>query len=442
VSLLADLPLEKPLLRALEKLAFTEATEVQQATIEAAMSGGDLMVSAPTGSGKTVAFLLPLLNRLLQKESPKTGTRALILLPTRELAIQTQKNVEKLTAFTYIQSGLIIGGEAFKHQVATLRKNPEILIATPGRLVDHIEKGTQDFSDLEIMVLDEADRMLDMGFAIDMNTIARACNPQRQNLLFSATLNHQQMGLISENFIDPQQIEVGSFKELHEDIRQQLILADDIKHKEKLLLALLAEDEPDKVMVFCNTRVQCQQLSNLLRYKKHKVNFIHGEIRQNERKQIMNQFRQGDLQVLIATDLAARGLDIDDIELVVNFNIAQSGDDHVHRVGRTGRAGNAGLAVTLIDSNEWNQMSSIERYLKIRFERRQLAGLKANYTGPKKVKKSGKAAGASKKKTAGKAKGKSSTVGKKRAVKKNSADSGKANQPVRGDGFGVIKKKV
>jgi superfamily II DNA/RNA helicase len=216
-------------------------------------------------------------------------------------------------------------------------------------------------------------------------------------------------------------------------------LADDIKHKEKLLLALLAEDSPSKAMVFCNTRVQCQQLSNLLRYKKHKVNFIHGEIRQNERKQIMNQFRQGDLQVLIATDLAARGLDIDDIELVVNFSIAQSGDDHVHRVGRTGRAGNAGLAVTLIDSNEWNQMSSIERYLKIRFERRLLAGLKANYTGPKKVKKSGKAAGASKKKSAGKTK--STAAGKKRVLKKSSADGTKANQPVRGDGFGVIKKK-
>jgi superfamily II DNA/RNA helicase len=434
VSLLANLPLEKPLLRALEKLMLTEATEVQQSTIEVALTGKDLMVSAPTGSGKTVAFLLPVLNRLLSSEGAKSGTRALILLPTRELAIQTQKNVEKLAAFTRIKSGLIIGGEAFKHQIATLRKDPEILIATPGRLVDHIEKGTQDFNNLEVMVLDEADRMLDMGFAIDMNTIASACNPGRQNLLYSATLNHRQLGLISKGFKDPQLIEVGSMKEPHLDITQQMILSDDKKHKEKLLLALLAEEAPEKAIVFCRTRVQCQQLSNMLRSKNIKVNFIHGEISQNDRKQILNQFRQGALQLLVATDLAARGLDVDDIELVVNFNIAQSGDDHVHRVGRTGRAGKAGLAVNLVSSPEWDQMSSIERYLKIRFQPRSVAGLKASYTGPKKVKKSGKAAGPKKKKTDEKKK-------KAKTVKRSSVGRGKANKPVTGDGFAVIKKK-
>ena len=432
MSLFVDFPLEKPLIKALEKLKLTTPTEVQQQVIDPALAGKDLMVSAPTGSGKTIAFLLPVLNRMLLEKAPNTGTRILILLPTRELALQTQKNIEKLTAFTYIKSGVIIGGEAFKHQVATIRKNPEILIATPGRLVEHIEKGNPDFNDLEVMILDEADRMLDMGFAIDMNTIADSCSPSRQNLLFSATLNHKQLGLISQSFADPEVIEVGSKKQPLDNIQQQLILADDIKHKEKLVAALLNEQQAQRVFVFCNTRIHCQQLSNLLRYKKYRVNFIHGEVSQSDRKQIMNQFRSGGLDVLVATDLAARGLDIENVDLVINFNIAQSGDDHVHRVGRTGRAGKQGLAVTLIDSNEWHQMSSIERYLKFRFERRVIKDLKARYTGPKKVKKSGKAAGA-KKKSIGK---KMPSAVKNRSPKKNTSK----NQAVRGDGFDVIKR--
>ena len=395
MPLLNTLSLHKQLLKALEKLDFTEATAVQAQAIPATLAGKDLMVSAQTGSGKTAAFLLPILHRMLTHEAPNSGTRALILLPTRELALQTQQHFEQLATFTYIKSGLIIGGEAFKHQVATLRKNPEVLIATPGRLVEHIEKGTPDFKDLEVFVLDEADRMLDMGFAIDMYTIAESCNKQRQNLLFSATLKHKELGRISATFKDPKFIEVDSHRQQHSHITQQIILADNIKHKEKLVAALLTEEragedsgvkaQARKVFVFCNTRIQCQQLSNFLRYKKFKSNCIHGEIPQSERKQIMNQFRQGGIDVLVATDLAARGLDIDDVDLVINFNIAQSGDDHVHRVGRTGRAGQEGKAIVLVDGNEWNQMSSIERYLKIRFERRVVAGLKANYSGPKKV---------------------------------------------------------
>lgn len=437
MSLLADLPLKAPLLKALDKLAFSTATAVQQQTLPPAMAGKDVMVSAPTGSGKTMAFLMPMLNRLLSADAPNSSTRGLILLPTRELAIQTQKNFEKLAAFTAIKCGLIIGGEAFKHQIATLRKNPEVLIATPGRLVEHIEKGHTDFSDLEMLVLDEADRMLDMGFAIDMNTIADVCNRQRQNLLFSATLNHKQLGVISGQFTNPELIEVGSSRQVLDTIAQQLILADDNQHKEKLVVALMEQEQAAKVFIFCNTRLQCQQLSNLLRYKKYKVNFIHGEIGQNDRKQIMNQFRQGALEVLVATDLAARGLDIDDVDLVINFSIAQSGDDHVHRVGRTGRAGRQGKAVTLIGGSEWNQMSSIERYLNFRFERRVLAGLKAKYTGPKKVKKSGKAAGSKKKSPAKKA---TATTNKQATAKAGQQSPGR-NKPVTGDGFAAIKKQ-
>jgi superfamily II DNA/RNA helicase len=446
LSLLHDLPLHPQLLKALAKLGFTESTPVQELAIPAALAGKDLMVSAQTGSGKTAAFLLPVLQRLLVKEMPNTGgTRVLILLPTRELALQTQKHFEQLAAYTYLKSGLIIGGEAFKHQVATLRKNPEVLIATPGRLVDHIEKGTPDFKDLEVLILDEADRMLDMGFALAMHTLSDNCNKQRQNLLFSATLKHQELDRLSATFNDPQAIEVGSQKQDHSHILQQLILADNLKHKEKLVTALIAEEQAQKVFVFCNTRVQCQQLSNVLRYNKIKSNYIHGEISQNDRKQIMNSFRQGSIQVLVATDLAARGLDIDDVDLVINFNIAQSGDDHIHRVGRTGRAGRAGKAVVLICESDWNQMSSIERYLKVRFQPRAIKGLKATYTGPKKLKKSGKAAGPKKKKVDPKkakaAKKKAAKNSKVRASEKSEKTPRKSIKRVTGDGFAVMPKK-
>ena len=426
MSLLTDLPLDKQLFKALDKLGFTEATDVQAKAIPAALAGKDLMVSAQTGSGKTAAFLLPMIERMLANKAPDTGTRALILLPTRELALQTKKTFEKLATYTPIKCGLIIGGEAFKHQVATIRKNPEVLIATPGRLVEHIERGTPDFRDLEMLVLDEADRMLDMGFSEEMNTIAGVCNTDRQNLLFSATLRHKGMRGIGAILNEPISIAVDSHRQAHSQITQQMVLADDQKHKEALVVALIAQENAQKVIIFCNTREQCQQLGNLLKYKKLKTGFLHGEVPQSERKQVLNQFRDDKLQVLVATDVVARGLDIDNVELVINFTVAQSGDDHVHRIGRTGRAGQEGKAITLVGSLEYNQISSIERYLKVRFEKRKIKGLEAHYKGPKKVKKSGKAAGTKKKKN-----------DKTKSGKKNT----KAKSKVINDGHGALRKR-
>ena len=414
MSLLQDLPLHKQLFKALDKLAFTEATEVQARAIPAALAGKDVMVSAKTGSGKTAAFVLPMLDRLLATDAPGSGTRALILLPTRELALQTAKMFAKLARFTHIKCGLIIGGESFKYQIATIRKNPEALIATPGRLVEHIEKGTTDFNDLELFVLDEADRMLDMGFAEDMQLIAAACKKQRQNLLFSATLKHKGMHHIREILNAPESIEIDSFKEGHSNIIQQKVLADDTAHKQKLVVALIREEQARKVFVFCKTREQCHQLGSALQAKGLQAGFIHGEIPQNQRKTVLNRFRDNKLQVLVATDVAARGLDVEAVDLVINFTVAHSGDDHVHRVGRTGRAGRAGKAITLVTSVDWNLMSSIERYLKIRFEPRNVNGLKARYSGPKKLKKSGKAAGTKKRKQSGKKSNRKRTTPKKR----------------------------
>jgi len=393
---ISDLPLHPQLLRAADELGFTEPTAVQADAIPAALTGRDLIVCSKTGSGKTAAFLLPTLNLMLDHDAPKSGTRVLILLPTRELALQTRRTFDAMARYTQIKCGLIMGGEAFNHQAATLRKNPEVIIATPGRLVEHIEKGTPDFRDLEVLVLDEADRMLDMGFAVDMETIARACRTQRQTLLFSATLSHKGMPGITRMLRDPESITIDEHRQGHDSITQQVVLADDVKHKEKLVIALLAKEQAPRSMIFCNTRKGCQELGNALKAQKLRVDYIHGELSQSDRKQVMNRFRSGQIGILVATDVAARGLDIEGITLVINFNVAQSGDDHVHRIGRTGRAGQVGKAITLVSSNEWNPMSSIERYLKLRFEHRKVPGLQARYRGPVKVKKSGKAAGSKK----------------------------------------------
>ena len=274
-------------------MAFTEPTEAQAKTIPEVLKGRDVMVSSKTGSGKTAAFILPMLDRLLREESRNSGTLALILLPTRELALQTQKAFQTFAAFTYIKSGLIIGGEAYKHQVATLRKNPEVIIATPGRLVDHVEKGNTDFTDLQVLVLDEADRMLDMGFADAMHMIASNCPAQRQNLLFSATLKHKGMSQIGLIMDDPVRLVIDAARKTHSQISQYRVLADDDKHKERLVEALVAEEQANRVMVFCKTRLQCEQLGNVLRYRKLKADYIHGEVSQNARKQVMNRFRDG-----------------------------------------------------------------------------------------------------------------------------------------------------
>ena len=432
-----DLSLAAPLLRAATDLGFTQPSPVQAQAIPAAIAGHDLLVSAKTGSGKTAAFLLPLLHCLLQQDAPRSSTRALILLPTRELAIQTQKNFEQLARFTQIKAGLIIGGEAFKHQIATLRRNPEVVIATPGRLVEHINNKNADFNDLEILVLDEADRMLDMGFAESMHEIVTVCNEQRQNLFFSATLKHRAINRITAWLKDPVSIEIGSMRTGHENIQQQKILADDLKHKQALTIALCTAENAGKIMVFCNTRAQCQQLSNLLQSKKIKCGYLHGEVGQNDRKQILNRFRDDTLQVLVATDVAARGLDIDNVDLVVNFTVAHSGDEHIHRIGRTGRADQIGRAITLVCREDWNLNSSIERYLKVLFQTTKIAGLEAEYKGPKKLKSSGKAVGRKKKKDE---KGKVVARPKKRPGTR----SGLTSKPKDGgnnDGMAPLRKK-
>lgn len=403
-SSFAQLDLDPRLHQALEKMGLTEPTAVQLASIPVALTGKDLLVGAQTGSGKTAAFVLPMLQRLLEKSadagrSDNTGTRGLILVPTRELAIQVVKQCDKLASCSHIKTGLVIGGNSFKYQQALFRKNPEIIVATPGRLAEHIGHGSTDLKDIEVLVLDEADRMLDMGLNNDVIKIANNCKQRRQTMLFSATLTHKAFQAITAKMLhDPELIKLSSVREQLDTIEQQIILADDNDHKDKLLEGLFEQEVYSKVLVFSNTRVQATRLCGLLRYKKVRAGLLHGEMAQDERNDTINKLRGGSIDVLIATDVAARGLDIKGIDLVINYDMPRSGTDYTHRVGRTGRAGEEGTAISLINSFEWNLMSSVERYLRMQFTRRKLPGLEAKYKGPKKLKGSGKAAGSKVKK--------------------------------------------
>ncbi len=399
--LFSDLELHERVQKALAISGFTEATPVQEQTLPLILTGKDLMVSAETGSGKTAAFLLPMIHHMHTQTSPKTSTRALILVPTRELGLQVLKECESLARYTYIKAGLIVGGEDYRHQVNTLRKNPEILIATPGRLIEHINNSNHDFRDLEYLILDEADRMLDMGFGPDVLTIVAECNAERQTLLFSATLEGKSLANIAGEVLqEPTRLVLNSVREKHANIHQQIVLSDDTAHKEKLLIWLLKNETYDKALVFTNTRARAEEFVGKIRVKGFRVGMLHGEMDQRERKHVMTLLKEGKINILIATDVAARGLDIKGIDLVINLEMSRNGDDYVHRIGRTGRAGKQGLAISLIGPDEWNRMSATERYLRLRFELRTIKELAGSYKGPKKVKASGKAAG--KKKKAGK----------------------------------------
>jgi superfamily II DNA/RNA helicase len=391
----ADFDLPSELNRALEKLGFTTPTPVQAQVIPRAMAGRDLLVSAETGSGKTAAFLLPMLQRFLDQPPPVRdgGTRGLVLVPTRELAQQTLDQFFSLGSYSRLTAGVITGGAPTRHQIATLRKNPHLLIATPGRLLEHLNKGEAELSDLEVLVLDEADRMLDMGFAGDVLEILRHCAPTRQSILLSATLHHKGLQPLTEQLLrDPEVISVDPARSMPAAIRQQVILADDPRHKEALTAWLLQHESFHQAVVFTNTREGAAHLAGVLRAQELRVGALHGEMEQRERNRIIGLLRDGRINVLVATDVAARGLDVPGIDLVINFDVARSGDDHLHRTGRTGRAGGAGLAISLVGHNDWNNMGSIERYLRLSLERREIEGLKARFTGPKKAKGPKKAA--------------------------------------------------
>lgn len=393
----AELLLDQRLLKSVDKMGFEQPTPVQQQAIPLALEGRDLLVSAATGSGKTAAFLLPILQGMIKKTGPAEGTRALIIVPTRELARQIGKECEKLASYCGIKVGVITGGQEFKMQRALLRRDPEVVVTTPGRMLELVKEGSTLFSNLEYLVLDEADRLFEMGFDEDVLAIIAQCNEARQTMLLSATLPAGVRRLM-QVLNNPARVMVNDGREEHASIRQQYILADDDKHKEKLLLWLLENETFERALIFTNTRDMATHLSGVMRYRGQRAGYLHGEVKQDVRNSTITAFRDGKLKVLIASDVASRGLDVKGIDLVINFDMARKGDDYVHRIGRTGRAGEQGLAVALIAANEWNLKASIERYLNIKMEARKVKEFPGHYKGPKKVKASGKAASSNKRK--------------------------------------------
>ncbi|MCK9620453.1 MAG: DEAD/DEAH box helicase [Methylobacter sp.] len=394
----SDLLLDEQLLTAVKRLGFEQPTPVQLQSIPLALEYKDLLVSAETGSGKTAAFLLPALHHLLTLPSRKPGVRALILTPTRELAQQIFKNCQQLTEFTDLKTGLITGGDDFRLQQNMLRRNTEIVIATPGRVLELMEQEIPNFSNLDVLILDEADRMLDMGFSEDVLTIANSCNEQRQTLLFSATLTHFGVIRMADKLLKNHEVvALNTLHDGHRNIEQQIVLADDNDHKQKLLAWLLQNETYDKALIFTNSRIQADALRGPLRGQKLRVGVLHGEMDQKDRNRMMELFREGTVNIMIATDLAARGLDIKGINLVINFDVPRNGINYIHRIGRTGRVDELGLTIALVKHTEWNLMSGIERFLKQKFKQRSIKELEGKYKGPKKLKASGKATGGKKK---------------------------------------------
>ena len=380
----ADLGLSPMLVQALTDSGYTSPTDVQVRAIPAALEGKDLRVASNTGSGKTAAFMLPALERIVaargdsnRREKGKVhGPRVLVLAPTRELALQVAK-----AASTYgrhmqgLRVATVVGGVPYGYQLKALRGPLDVLIATPGRLLDHLNSGAAVLSNLETLVLDEADRMLDMGFIEDIETIAQHTPENRQTLMFSATFAGH-VGKLAERLTrNSLNIEVASHTDSHDNIEQRLHVADTLAHKNDLLDHLLTTKEVDQAVVFTSTQRDADILADRLADMGHAVAALHGGMPQGRRNRVLQGLRMGELRVLVATDVAARGIDVPTITHVINYGMPMKPEDYVHRIGRTGRAGRSGLAVTLAERRDIPMVRRIERFTTQRIPEAVIAGL-------------------------------------------------------------------
>lgn len=343
----SEMNLSPGIMKALEQKGFSLATPVQAGAIPCFKDGKDVMAKAPTGSGKTFAFGIPMVEHTDPEGTDITG---LILAPTRELALQIQDELRQLCAFLPgIRVACLYGGQPIDRQINLLKKRPQIIVATPGRLMDHMKRRTVRLGKVETVVLDEADRMLDMGFIKDVTHILKQI-PNRKNLgLFSATISREVMDISWVYQRDPVEIVVRPVEENRPKISQYRLKVD-MTGKVEVLAAILEKEQLDRVIVFCNTKNTTDRITGLLKMKDISAQCIHGDLSQKVREKVLSAFRAGELRVLVATDVAARGLDIDDVDAVINYDIPEEGEYYVHRIGRTGRAKHQGAAYNLISS--------------------------------------------------------------------------------------------
>jgi ATP-dependent RNA helicase RhlE len=344
--------------RACESLGYTTPTPIQEKGIPVILSGHDLIGCAETGTGKTAAFLLPIIQKISDK--PRAGVRVLVLAPTRELAMQIQKNYGELNRVKGNRGVTVMGGASARTQIADLRRGAAVVIATPGRLLDLSERRAVDLSTIEVLVLDEADRMLDMGFLPAIRRILSMLPYKKQTLLFSATMSAEIEKLARSTMKDPKLVEVSQRGRAAEMVEQTAYPAAQ-ESKTALLLALLEREQFERVLVFTRTRRGAERVSHILAARDHSVNRIHADRSQSQREAALRSFRDGRTRVLVATDIAARGLDVDAVSHVINYDVPSAPEDYVHRIGRTGRAGNTGRAITIVTPVDELSMRAIER---------------------------------------------------------------------------------
>jgi len=372
-----DLGLSTELLRAVSDLGYSQPTPIQAKAIPVVLEGGDILAGAQTGTGKTAGFTLPLL-QLLSSTQPARGkrpVRALVLTPTRELAAQVADSVTAYGKYLPLRSAVIFGGVSIRPQINTLRNGVDILVATPGRLLDHVSQKTLDLSQIEILVLDEADRMLDMGFIRDIRKILALLPKQRQNLLFSATFSGEIKQLADGLLNNPTMIEVARRNTAAESVAQTIHMVDKSR-KRALLSHLISSKDWQQVLVFTRTKHGANRLAGQLAKDGITTAAIHGNKSQGARTKALADFKKGAVCVLVATDIAARGLDIDQLPQVVNFELPNVSEDYVHRIGRTGRAGREGEAVSLVSSDEQKLLKDIEKLLKRKLPQVTIEGFK------------------------------------------------------------------
>ncbi|MCE9678291.1 DEAD/DEAH box helicase [Shewanella sp. AS1] len=384
--LFSDFSLDKRLLTSLKHMGIDTPTEIQAQGIPVGLSGRDLMASSKTGSGKTLAFLLPAMQRVIStKALSKRDPRVLILLPTRELATQVYSQLRLLIANTQYKAVKILGGENFNDQAKALTKDPHFLVATPGRLADHLKQHHLHLNGLELLILDEADRMLDLGFAEQLREINKAADhKRRQTLMFSATLDHGDINEIAAELLkEPEHVAIGASHVENQDITQKVYLCDHLTHKEQLLQALLKQEQHKQVIIFTATRSDTDRLAGELAKAGFSTASLSGELKQAARNQIMDQFSRGQQQILVTTDVASRGLDLLNVSLVINFDMPKLAEEYIHRIGRTGRAGAKGDAISLVGPKDWHNFKQVQLFLRKQFELSEIDGLKPKFSGLK-----------------------------------------------------------
>jgi len=371
-----DLGLSGPVLRAIARTGYTEPTTIQARAIPEALKGTDIIGASQTGTGKTAAFGLPIICQM----NPSTRVQCLVLEPTRELAAQVEDQMNVFSYYKPLNVVLLHGGVGYGHQIEALENKPDVIIATPGRMLDHMEKGNLDLSDVKFLVLDEVDRMLDMGFLPDVKRIIDQCPAGRQTMFFSATMPAAIQTLANWALRDPLSVEVGERRSPAETVSHAFYPVG-MDQRDELIVALVKETDYDSIMIFTRTKKEADALlPHLQALEGARATALHSDIKQSDRTKALQGFRDGTFNIIVATDIAARGLDISGVTHVINYRVPENPEDYVHRIGRTGRAQKEGDAFTILTADELENARSVEHFIEQKIERRKLEGFPYNYT--------------------------------------------------------------